>query len=97
MKDERNAVQMQIISGTQPDLGLGFTVGHAHQCLEPYSCAVATLANDPLLTTTFQNMSTSSGLLTFYDGPLVWIDCEMTGLDYNTDRILEIAVSAISF
>lgn len=61
------------------------------------SSAVTTLANDPLLTTPFQNMSTSSGLLTFYDGPLVWIDCEMTGLDYNTDRILEIAVSAISF
>lgn len=37
-------------------------------------------------------MSTSNGYLTFYDGPLVWIDCEMTGLDYNTDRILEIAV-----
>jgi DNA polymerase III epsilon subunit-like protein len=26
------------------------------------------------------------------DGPLVWIDCEMTGLDPATDRILEIAV-----
>ncbi|KAI0282820.1 ribonuclease H-like protein [Russula aff. rugulosa BPL654] len=37
-------------------------------------------------------MSTSSGLLTYYDGPIVWIDCEMTGLDYKTDRILEIAV-----
>lgn len=24
--------------------------------------------------------------------PLVWIDCEMTGLDHNKDRILEIAV-----
>lgn len=32
------------------------------------------------------------GRLTYYDGPLVWIDCEMTGLDYKTDRILEIAV-----
>jgi Exonuclease len=41
------------------------------------------------------NMSagTSPGRLTYYDGPLVWIDCEMTGLDYKTDRILEIAVS----
>jgi len=47
------------------------------------------------LTTPFKNMSTSNGYLTFYDGPLVWIDCEMTGLDYKTDRILEIAVSAI--
>ncbi|KAF8504766.1 ribonuclease H-like protein [Russula emetica] len=37
-------------------------------------------------------MSTSSGYLTYYDGPLVWIDCEMTGLDYKSDRILEIAV-----
>ncbi|KAL1941432.1 hypothetical protein VTO73DRAFT_7249 [Trametes versicolor] len=25
-------------------------------------------------------------------GPLVWIDCEMTGLDPRTDRIIEIAV-----
>ncbi|KAI9465290.1 ribonuclease H-like domain-containing protein [Lactarius psammicola] len=42
----------------------------------------------------FRNMSTNPlhGRLTFYDGPLVWIDCEMTGLDYKTDRILEIAV-----
>lgn len=30
--------------------------------------------------------------LTRADGPLVWIDCEMTGLDSRTDRILEIAV-----
>jgi Exonuclease len=43
-------------------------------------------------------MSTSSsyGYLTYHDGPLVWIDCEMTGLDYKTDKILEIAVSAFS-
>lgn len=26
------------------------------------------------------------------DGPLVWIDCEMTGLDPHKDKILEIAV-----
>lgn len=24
------------------------------------------------------------------DGPLVWIDCEMTGLDLATDRLLEV-------
>ena len=29
-------------------------------------------------------------------GPLVWIDCEMTGLNPKTDRILEIAVSNMS-
>jgi oligoribonuclease len=42
-------------------------------------------------------MSTGSSLerLTYYDGPLVWIDCEMTGLDYKKDRILEIAVSGL--
>ena len=40
--------------------------------------------------------NTSNGRLTYYDGPLIWIDCEMTGLDYNTDRILEIAVSGPS-
>lgn len=28
----------------------------------------------------------------FAAGPLVWIDCEMTGLDPRTDKILEIAV-----
>lgn len=26
--------------------------------------------------------------------PLVWIDCEMTGLDLSKDRILEIAVGS---
>ncbi|KAF8908022.1 ribonuclease H-like domain-containing protein [Mucidula mucida] len=26
------------------------------------------------------------------DGPLVWIDCEMTGLDHRNDKIIEIAV-----
>ncbi|KAI0260184.1 ribonuclease H-like protein [Gloeopeniophorella convolvens] len=36
--------------------------------------------------------NTYIGPMSFYDGPLVWIDCEMTGLDYQNDRILEIAV-----
>lgn len=30
--------------------------------------------------------------LNWYAGPLVWIDCEMTGLNPRKDRILEIAV-----
>lgn len=30
--------------------------------------------------------------LDFNAGPLVWVDCEMTGLDPRTDKILEIAV-----
>ncbi|CAD6588160.1 MAG: hypothetical protein TREMPRED_004946 [Tremellales sp. Tagirdzhanova-0007] len=30
--------------------------------------------------------------LTYDDGPLVWVDCEMTGLDLSRDRIIEIAV-----
>jgi oligoribonuclease len=30
--------------------------------------------------------------LTAEDGPMVWIDCEMTGLDPRTNRIMEIAV-----
>ncbi|KAJ7106040.1 ribonuclease H-like domain-containing protein [Mycena crocata] len=30
--------------------------------------------------------------LFYMDGPLVWIDCEMTGLDPDKDKILEIAV-----
>lgn len=34
--------------------------------------------------------------LNFNDGPLVWIDCEMTGLDPSKDRIIEIAVRASS-
>jgi oligoribonuclease len=33
----------------------------------------------------------------FLDGPLVWIDCEMTGLDHREDRLLEIAVSSAFF
>jgi hypothetical protein len=30
--------------------------------------------------------------LTQQDGPLVWIDCEMTGLNHKEDLLLEIAV-----
>ncbi|KAF8161264.1 ribonuclease H-like domain-containing protein [Crassisporium funariophilum] len=30
--------------------------------------------------------------LDFHDGPLVWVDCEMTGLDPRKDKIIEIAV-----
>jgi len=33
-----------------------------------------------------------SKILDFYAGPLVWIDCEMTGLNPRKDKILEIAV-----
>jgi len=33
--------------------------------------------------------------LDFYTGPLVWIDCEMTGLNPRKDRILEIAVGEL--
>jgi oligoribonuclease len=32
--------------------------------------------------------------LSLDDGPMVWIDCEMTGLDPRTNRIMEIAVSS---
>ena len=31
--------------------------------------------------------------LNWDDGPLVWIDCEMTGLDPKLNEIIEIAVS----
>lgn len=30
--------------------------------------------------------------LTYDDGPMVWVDCEMTGLDTSKDVIIEIAV-----
>ncbi|KAJ6495760.1 ribonuclease H-like domain-containing protein [Mycena vitilis] len=30
--------------------------------------------------------------LSYGDGPMVWVDCEMTGLDPDNDKILEIAV-----
>ncbi|KAL1745028.1 ribonuclease H-like domain-containing protein [Schizophyllum fasciatum] len=30
--------------------------------------------------------------LAYEDGPIVWVDCEMTGLDHNKDKIIEIAV-----
>ncbi|TFY70421.1 hypothetical protein EVG20_g2582 [Dentipellis fragilis] len=30
--------------------------------------------------------------MAFSDGPLVWIDCEMTGLDLRKDKIIEVAV-----
>lgn len=38
------------------------------------------------------NMSKKTKPLDVNCGPLVWIDCEMTGLDYQNDTILEIAV-----
>ncbi|KAI0783067.1 ribonuclease H-like domain-containing protein [Abortiporus biennis] len=34
----------------------------------------------------------NSQSLDWASGPLVWIDCEMTGLNHNTDKIIEIAV-----
>lgn len=37
-------------------------------------------------------MATPIQPLDFYDGPMVWIDCEMTGLNPRKDKILEIAV-----
>ena len=40
------------------------------------------------------NMSKKTKPLDINCGPLVWIDCEMTGLDYQNDTILEIAVRA---
>ncbi|KAJ7209716.1 ribonuclease H-like domain-containing protein [Mycena pura] len=36
--------------------------------------------------------SMNSRPLAYGDGPMVWIDCEMTGLDPSKDKILEIAV-----
>jgi hypothetical protein len=98
MKDERNRVQNDNGTfGAQPNFRVRVRVTvvtrspHPPPLSSSSSCAVAT--------TLFQNqnMSTSNEYLTFYDGPLVWIDCEMTGLDYKTDTILEIAVSAIGF
>jgi len=35
---------------------------------------------------------TTPSPMNFNDGPLVWIDCEMTGLDPSKDKIIEIAV-----
>jgi DNA polymerase III epsilon subunit-like protein len=33
--------------------------------------------------------------LDYAAGPLVWVDCEMTGLDPRKDKILEIAVRVL--
>ncbi|CAO1637172.1 unnamed protein product [Sympodiomycopsis kandeliae] len=46
------------------------------------------------LTTTLSTIppAAASRRLSAQDKPLVWIDCEMTGLNYETDRILEIAI-----
>lgn len=41
-------------------------------------------------------MNTAQGL-GILDGPLVWIDCEMTGLNHRKDKILEIAVRLFYF
>ena len=34
--------------------------------------------------------------LDYEAGPLVWVDCEMTGLDLQADKLLEIAVRGSS-
>ncbi|KAJ7594972.1 ribonuclease H-like protein [Mycena floridula] len=39
-----------------------------------------------------KRIMTSVRPLEFADGPLVWIDCEMTGLNIKKDKIIEIAV-----
>lgn len=39
-----------------------------------------------------QQPAMSQGPLEFNAGPLVWIDCEMTGLNPEKDKIIEIAV-----
>jgi oligoribonuclease len=36
----------------------------------------------------------SKNVLDFDDGPLVWIDLEMTGLNPSYDKIMEIAVGS---
>ena len=43
------------------------------------------------LLTVRRSMATAH-TLDYDQGPLVWIDCEMTGLDPRRDRLLEIAV-----
>lgn len=40
--------------------------------------------------------SLAPGQLGRADGPLVWIDCEMTGLNPRSDQLLEIAVCLTS-
>lgn len=44
----------------------------------------------------YNSSMASSKTLDFYSGPLVWVDCEMTGLNPRKDKILEIAVRVIS-
>ncbi|KAL1723710.1 ribonuclease H-like domain-containing protein [Schizophyllum commune] len=39
-----------------------------------------------------QAVAKSLSPLAYDDGPIVWVDCEMTGLDHNKDKIIEIAV-----
>lgn len=41
-------------------------------------------------------MNTRTRPLDFYAGPLVWVDCEMTGLNYRKDKIIEIAARIAS-
>nr|GAT57829.1 predicted protein [Mycena chlorophos] len=35
---------------------------------------------------------TRANPLSYLDGPMIWVDCEMTGLNLEKDKILEIAV-----
>jgi len=63
-----------------------FAVQAARLLARP-SCYAFKTAKTHIIT---RKMSTQP--LNWAAGPLVWIDCEMTGLNPRTDKILEIAV-----
>lgn len=47
-------------------------------------------------TTRMYSTETQEQPLDFNAGPLVWVDCEMTGLNPKKDKIIEIAVRVLS-
>lgn len=61
--------------------------------VQPFNCQARQVSlRIPIkIQQTHQKKNTQPGM-DFNDGPLVWIDCEMTGLDYRKDKIIEIAV-----
>ena len=75
----------------------GSTTSWSHTAMSEFTSITTTATTSATTTSTSTTAPTTTPPtppkpLEFADGPLVWIDCEMTGLDPQRDRILEIAV-----
>ena len=80
--------------GTDPSLGRAWMLRTLlPRCRGSISTRGIIRQRTPLITRHRTYFMDSRQPLDLAAGPLVWIDCEMTGLDPKVDKILEIAVS----